>query len=327
MPLNILRRSYVRAPLLKASSSKLSKACRSLLLVVSASIAVPVMAADDMSKVMSLLGGMSQALREKSYQGLFTYEHGGALETLKVSHQVAEGIEVSSLEHLNGPAYKYSPQARKADCLTPSDQRLRGILPALEGSLEGLESYYHFYIREDQRVAGREVTVLQIVPRDEYRFGHTFSIDKETFLPLGAMIFTPNKTVLERLQFVDMKLLDDVAPVALAPSAFECEQETVEHAPWVVQWMPGGFMSAGMSSSAGAGDMMMFTDGLASFSVFVRPSTVEVAPKGKAQRGATVAYMQQYLFGQVPYTVSVVGELPARTAQRIANSIRPKPQG
>lgn len=91
--------------------------------------------------------------------------------------------------------------------------------------------------------------------------------------------------------------------------------------------MPSGFMSAGVNRSESVGDMMMFTDGLSSFSVFVRPSVDGVAAQGQAQRGATVAFMQQYRFGQDIYTVSVVGEIPARTAQRIASSIRPAEQG
>jgi len=288
---------------------------------------MPVGAAENLDRVGALLGGMSQALREQSYQGLFTYEHGGALETLKLLHQVSDGIEVSSLEHLNGPAQRYSPSARKTDCLSPSDRRLRGLLPEVSGALADLATHYHFYIREDQRVAGREATVLQIVPRDEYRFGHTFTIDKATSLPLGAMIFTPNKTVLERLQFVDLSLLTDAEPLAVAPSAFLCQSEPAPQALWRVGWMPSGFMSAGVNRSESVGDMMMFTDGLSSFSVFIRRSVAGVAAQGQAQRGATVAFMQQYRFGQAVYTVSVVGEVPARTAQRIANSIQPVGQG
>jgi len=270
---------------------------------------------------------MSQALREQSYQGLFTYEHGGALETLKLQHQVSDGVEVSSLEHLNGPAQRYNPTARKTDCLSPSDRRLRGLLPDVTSALADLATHYHFYIREDQRVAGREATVLQVVPRDEYRFGHTFTIDKETSLPLGAMIFTPNKTVLERLQFVDLSLLAEAEPLAVAPSSFLCQSESVAQELWQIGWMPSGFMSAGVNRSESVGDMMMFTDGLSSFSVFIRPSVDGVAAQGQAQRGATVAFMQQYRFGQEIYTVSVVGEVPVRTAQRIASSVRPVTQG
>lgn len=283
------------------------------------------LAAENLERVGELLGGMSEALREQSYQGLFTYEHGGALETLKLLHQVADGVEVSSLERLNGPAQRYSPKARKADCLSPSDRRLRGGAD-VNSALADLAGYYHFYIREDQRVAGREATVLQAVPRDEYRFGHTFTIDKATSLPLGAMIFTPNKTVLERLQFVDLSLLAEAEPLAVAPTTFVCQSEPVPQAPWQLGWMPSGFVAAGVAHREVVGDMMMFTDGLASFSVFIRPSIEDVVAQGQAQRGATVAFMQQHRFGQTVYTVSVVGEVPVRTAQRIASSVRPMGQ-
>jgi sigma-E factor negative regulatory protein RseB len=139
------------------------------------------------------------------------------------------------------------------------------------------------------------------------------------------MTFTPSKKVLERLQFVDMELLEITEPIAVAAGIVECPDESSISAAWMVQWLPSGFVEVGSETDEVVGDMVMFTDGLSSFSVFVRPSTLAVVPQGQAQRGATVAYMQQSMFGVIPHTVSVVGELPAVVAQRIAASITSKP--
>ena len=107
-----------------------------------------------------------------------------------------------------------------------------------------------------------------------------------------------------------------------------CSQSTRQTSlSWGVSWRPPGFVPAGQSTYGDVGDVKLYTDGLSAFSVFLRPMTESVTAKGKAQRGATVAYMHQQMINDKPYTITVVGEVPARTAQRIATSvvIKPKP--
>jgi sigma-E factor negative regulatory protein RseB len=272
----------------------------------------------------ALLKQMSTALREQNYSGLFTYEHGGILQTLKVSHWVIDGQEHEQLEHLNGPARSVSRGGNALNCLSPADQLLRGLLPAADGSFNGLSQHYHFYVRGEQRIAGRMGRVLQIMPRDEYRHGYTLALDRETGLPLLAMMVTVNRRVLERLQFVSLELGVIGPEVDLAAADPNLGQRCLEDAsvsPWHVGWMPSGFMLASAGKAGELGDSLAYTDGLSSFSVFVMPMNEAVAVKGSVQRGATVAYMQQHQFGSVPYTVTVVGEIPVKTAQRIADSV------
>jgi len=286
-------------------------------------------ATESPEKISQLLSGMSQALRERDYRGLFTYEFGGALQTLQITHQVTEGVEQEHLEYLNGPSRRVEREGRDISCLSAADQVLRGLLPALEGNFHGLNQHYHFYLRDEQRIAGRTAVVLQIVPRDEYRYGYTLSIDKETYLPLGAMTLGVNRRVLERLQFasLDLEPSDDwVAGVEASARVKRthwtgCEPP-VETLEWDLSWVPSGFVVAGSSVLPDVGELKLYTDGLSAFSVFVRPMERSVAAQGKAQRGATVAYMQQQMFKGEPMTITVVGEIPARAAQRIAGGIR-----
>ncbi|MGH1371815.1 MAG: MucB/RseB C-terminal domain-containing protein [Cellvibrionaceae bacterium] len=287
-------------------------------------------ASESPEQVAKLLADMSQALREKDYRGLFTYEFGGALQTLRITHQVIDGVEYEHLEYLNGPSRRIERNGRDVSCLSPADKVLQGLLPSLEGNFHGLNQHYHFYIRDQQRVAGRPATMLQIVPRDEYRFGYTLSIDQETSLPLGTMTQGVNRRVLERLQFASLELeandswVETVETSARVKSVGQPSCLPPKDAlGWDLDWIPSGFLPAGSSVVDGAGEVRLFTDGLSAFSVFVQPMGESVAAQGKAQRGATVAYMQQQLFGSIPHTITVVGEIPARAAQRIAGSVRP----
>lgn len=300
----------------------------SVLLLLLSLLSNPLSANESPEQVAQLLANMSQALRERDYRGLFTYEFGGALQTLQITHQVTDGVEYEHLEYLNGPARRIERKGRDISCLSPADQVLRGLLPVLEGNFHGLNQHYHFYLRNDERVAGRAATVLQIVPRDEYRFGYTMSIDKETSLPLGAMTLGVNRRVLERLQFASLQLQADDswvesvgASARVKPSDWPDCQPPEDEFGWELRWIPSGFLSAGNTFVADVGEVKLYTDGLSAFSVFVQPMSKSVAAQGKAQRGATVAYMQQQLFNKVPHTITVVGEIPARAAQRIASSV------
>ena len=284
----------------------------------------------DSNQAATLLGEMSLALRESDYRGIFTYEYGGVLKTLRVTHQVTDEVEYEYLEHLNGPPMRIEHSGRSVNCLPEADKVLRGLLPSLDGNLHGLDQHYHFYIRDDVRIAERVATVVQIVPRDQYRYGYTLSIDKESKLPLAVMTLDTSRRVMERLQFITLDLEPsddwiesvDSSMLTSRPAWPNCANaEGSQALQWQVSWMPSGFIAAGHSTVEEVGDVMLFTDGLSAFSVFVRPFEKELAAQGKAQRGATVAYMRQQMLGGTPYTITVVGELPARTAQRIATSV------
>lgn len=301
-----------------------------ILLLVTLCCVPSVRAEADAAAATALLSDMSKALREKDYRGLFTYEFGGVLQTMRVTHRVLEGEEYENVEYLNGPSRRVERHGRQVECLSAADQVLRGLLPGREGEASayaGLQKNYQFAVREEERIAGRQATVVQVMPRDDYRYGYVLSIDKQTSLPLGAMIMAPNRKVLERLQFASLELnaddswVDAVGAAALvkrSPVACETPADALD---WALGWVPDGFVSAGRKRSDDVGEMQLYTDGLATFSVFMEPMSKNVAAQGKAQRGATVAYMQQHVFNGKAYTVTVVGEIPAVAAQRIASSI------
>jgi len=70
-------------------------------------------------------------------------------------------------------------------------------------------------------------------------------------------------------------------------------------------------------------DTMMYSDGLAAFSVFVEDMPPAGAASMVSRKGATVAVTQVLESGpQVErHLITLVGELPTPTAQRIAQSI------
>lgn len=286
-------------------------------------------ATEDQVQIKALLKQMSESVRSLNYRGLFTYEHGGSLSTLRVVHSVRDGIEYERLQHLSGPEREVLRQGQRVDCLTPGDQLLRGRFDVFGEQFEGLDSYYHFYIRGEERVAGREVINIQVKPRDAYRYGYSLAIDKLTGLPLKSLLIDPNMHVLERFQFVELELGPSIGESDY--QAVTSQHRVVDHeiSPcnlsrpnksegWRANWLPKGFVFSGQRKTESGQDMFMYTDGLTAFSVFVGVPIDSRQPDIKAQRGATIAYMHNIVRNSQPYQVTVVGEVPPNTAQRVA---------
>jgi sigma-E factor negative regulatory protein RseB len=300
-------------------------------------------------QVQVLLADMSRALREQNYQGLLTYEHGGSMESLRLTHWVRDGVEYGSLDRLNGPAQQRLQKGLPTTCVPVADQLLRGLLKPFGAGAHNFEQNYHFYLRGNERIAGRQATVMQIVPRDQYRHGYNLAIDEQSALPLRAMIVSNDKRVLERFQFIDLrvggsleglpeanKVRDQEAAATPCPQNVDVQESGVESADntvkllashWQVGWMPSGFVLSDVKSAADLGEVLMFTDGLSAFSVFVSPpakAEQKTFEYGRAQLGATVAYIHPVKVSNRPHVVTVVGEIPTQTAMRIASSVRPR---
>jgi len=95
---------------------------------------------------------------------------------------------------------------------------------------------------------------------------------------------------------------------------------------WSSQWLPPGFVIAShQSTDKGRQESMMYTDGLAVFSVFIDSDNGRSLPAIDANLGATVAVLTKANFNDHEYAISVVGEIPRATANQIANAIALSP--
>jgi sigma-E factor negative regulatory protein RseB len=89
---------------------------------------------------------------------------------------------------------------------------------------------------------------------------------------------------------------------------------------WNLGWRPEGFEPAAAPRS-GKGKAVAFSDGLAAFSVFVEPMGRLKMPTGASRIGATTVYMREVSAENRAYLIAVVGEIPPRTARKVADSV------
>ena len=291
--------------------------------------------AQEHSLAQELLARMSEAVRQLNYHGTFTFEVAdSAIETYELTHWVDKDGEKERLLRLNGREKTVVRSNAETDCLAIGEKILRGHLGKVHPS-DQLFSNYSLYLRGEQRIANRLTYLLQLVPHDVFRNGQTIAVDKETFLPLQKQWFNPDNQLIERLQFVNLEIVSDArllaskqrssAPVLKfdqSPCATDSDPQP-GRSNWVVNWLPKGFFLTRVGSTDEGETMLTYTDGLASFSVFVLQRPVSIMIQGKSDRGATVAFVGNRMWQQQTYRVTVIGEVPLITAQKVVASVAP----
>ncbi len=284
------------------------------------------------AEISNLLKKMATVPQTVNYQGSFTYQHkdNPALQSFRVLHWVEDGVEHERLQYLNGPAREFVRRGKAKGCNPLGIQLLQGKITQLGANIARLDQLYKFEIRGPERVAGREATALLALPLDQHRHSSLLSIDDETGLVLKSWLVDEEARPLERYQFVDLQLnpsLEELkqplAPIHRdAESKVECDPNQLKASDkWELGWLPSGFAYVGQRQVRGKIDMLMYTDGLANFSVFIELAEGAI-PEGVAQRGATLAVMDNLTHQNRNYRVTVVGEVPVATAQKIAQNIR-----
>lgn len=277
------------------------------------------------NEVEQWLGKLAQAVSELEYSGLVTFEHAGLLETLQVVRAVRGGEQVERVRYLSGTPRELISYGSGGHCTYDASPSIRTSLLNVAGQQQ-VQRAYQFILRGGERIADREAVVIEARPRDRYRLGLVVSLDRETGLPLKSMLVSTQGRVLERYQFVQLDLspVKDSALQAVSSNARRIDNRNgcdASQSRWQVRWLPEGFKVVSVKPLSD-GDMLVFSDGLGVFTVFVQRLGPELEDfKGRAIRGATVAYMDRMEVNGVAYTVTVVGEIPDATARRVASSI------
>jgi len=276
---------------------------------------------------LSLLQSMARAGQNLNYRGSFTYEHRNAMESFRVYRWSDGERVVERLEYLNGPAGTAQQLNGMAGCQTTGYRLLNADVSPK--AVARLDRYYQLTVRGSDRVAGRETYTLEVRPRDQLRYGYLLGVDRDTGLLLKALLVDEQQRLLERFQFVDLDINPDVEPLREEVGSWpedrtDClDAEAGQPTRWSLNWLPPGFAYSGEKRLPNGIDMLMYTDGLASFSVFLQPVANSSEIAGRAHRGATSAFMGQLATDNQQYRVTVVGEIPGAVAEQLAQGITP----
>jgi sigma-E factor negative regulatory protein RseB len=321
-----------------------------LLLACALGLHAPVLQAADSPR--QWLDDMDEAFNTLSYDGVFSYFGGEDLASLRVIHMVLDGERRERLVHLNGAPREIVRHGDEVVCIVqPGDALLdlEASIPsgpfarAFVRRYDRISENYGLSFVGDDRVAGRLAMRVAVTPRDSDRYGYRLWLDRETRLLLRSELVDAEGRPLEIFQFNQIQFGDQVSPATLEPdeqdgslvthltlASKEPQAVSREDVTWEAGWIPDGFSMAAADirrapNSLKTIDTLMYTDGLAAFSVFVEDMPDSGAASMESRNGATVAVTHMVSGSRDhPYLVTLVGEIPTPTAKRIARSVVPR---
>lgn len=315
---------------------------RCLILSAGLLFSATVMAADeDALAARNLINKMTQATRSLNYEGIFIYHYGPIMDTMRIIHKAGSNGESERLVSLSGSAREVIRNKDSVTCIYPEDRivkveksRSRKLVFQLPQPIESVSNNYAFSTAGRDRVAGRETRVVQIRPRDEYRYGYKLWIDDDTHLLLKSELRGQNDKTLEQIIFTQLNLRDNIPDDQLKPSLVgkdytwykdNGENQSLDgtEAPWKAGWMPAGFSMKEhqkriMPTSREPVEHLIYTDGIALVSIFVeklekqKPDSI-----GPSSMGGVHTYARL----DDGYQITAVGEVPPATVKRMADSV------
>jgi sigma-E factor negative regulatory protein RseB len=288
---------------------------------------------------LALLRRMQEATRNLSYTGTFVYQQGNRSETSRIT-RLAEA-DTERLEVLDGvprelvrtrdtvrcylPEIKLVKLERRMDRATPG-RSFPSLLPEQLGSLA---QHYDIALGEARRIGGYECRAVVLTPRDNLRYGYRLYADTASGMLLRAVTVDGAGRPIEEFTFTNLRI-GNVTPDMVKPShaAAAWRVEDAEAAPahlagWRLSAELPGFQKV-MELKRRMGEskpvsQVVYSDGLAAVSVFIEPlqAAPGKAPVGMASMGAIHIYTREV----ANHMVTVVGEAPAVSVQRIANAV------
>ena len=283
---------------------------------------------------------MSRAVEELNYRGTFVHVLDGTAETLHIVHRNANGQSGERILSVDGVGREIVRQGDQVQGIFP-DRRIvmfetRGnvspLVSALPSNTAELEPHYEITLGDGARVAERVVQVLEIKPRDEFRYGYMLWLDQETAMPLQSQLIDEQGQIVEQILFTDIEVLADIPASALEPTIDTAGFTTLRapesaplaaEIPWRAATVPGGFKLSVATQSPIAGsdtpvEHLVYSDGLATVSVFIED------PEAKAEVGegfSTVGSTNAYSLTLRGRKVTAMGEVPRQTVRTIASSL------
>ena len=278
---------------------------------------------------------MGDSLRRENYAGNFTYIRGSRFDNVRIVHVVQEGREFERLYNLNGPVRELYREEEKTSCFQPKGElprdeyecpnfHLGPFTPLFSERVLSTQNLYNLEMQNEDRIAGRASVVLVVSPKLNDRFGYRVWLDKVTGLLLQSHLIERGK-VKEIFQFTHIEVGKSVSASNLKtairgeiisrPFAQNLSKRRGE-AGWKVNWLPDGFKLVRTR-----GNRLHFTDGLATFSVFIETLALPAMPDLATTEGGTALITRRHKI--TGPQITVVGEVPVQTARRVAESVAP----
>jgi len=280
------------------------------------------------------LQNIAEAPNRYAYQGIFVLQKGDRMQTLQVSNRVSAQGKESRLVGMDGEQREVRCTRGESVSIvggpSPKQERRIGsrhfpdLLPA---DAARMTTWYDLRLGGMERVAGIECQTLTLEPKDQYRWGHVLCIDKESYLPLKAVLVDQRGRPLMQYSFAEVQIAKGAAAARARPASLPAPLQDAPRAlngsAVEVRQLPPGFsrviaVKRPLANQGIEVEHWVFSDGLMHISMFVEPlARNNVTVRGASQRGMT--NLRTLRVGQ--NQITVVGDAPPAAIDLIARSI------
>jgi sigma-E factor negative regulatory protein RseB len=291
---------------------------------------------------------MGVAVEHLNYEGTLVHMSPGKAHMYRIYHRVAEGEVTERLVEMDGAGAEIIRTNDEVICIFPAQQSVvvdkRANKGASQSPLEAnlpaysaaLASHYRLAMLEPERIIDRSAVVVAIYPRDNLRYGYKLWLDSETGMPLKSQLIGDDESMpIEEIRFSML-----ATPEIVSADKVRTEQPTDDYQwtrhgnrpektqslasiNWQSRGLPAGFMQTAamheyMEGSANPRVHVVYSDGLASVSVFV---DVGIAASEQVEGLSMMGAANAYSVMMEGMLVTAMGEVPPRTVELISQSM------
>ena len=294
------------------------------------------------------LARMHEAAKKRAYVGTFVVSSGGTMSSAKIWH-VCEGSQrIERVDMLSGTPRSTFRHNDQVVTFLPDHKVVRhekrdtlGVFPQFLQSTDGrIADFYAVRTGGVERVAGVEADIVTLQPKDALRFGYRVWTERKRGLVVKLQTLDLDGKVLEQAAFSELQLdaplkMEKLIHMMGKVDGYRVEKPalvktTASAEGWSVKLPVAGFKpvscykrpASGVPSAGGDEPLQwIFSDGLASVSVFVEPLDKQRHDKESTlSLGATQTLTRQLN----NHWVTVMGEVPMNTLRLFASSIERK---
>lgn len=298
--------------------------------------------AESPSDPLSWLGRMATAGQRLNYSGTFIYQSGKNFETSRIAHMSDANGEHERLEVLDGSPREVIRSNSEVRCVLPDQKTViidrpgtrRAFPSRLPVAFGGLAENYRIRKGSVGRVAGLDAQQIILEPKDDLRFGYQLWAEVQSGLLLKARTVDDRGEIVEQFTFSDVRIGGEIGSDAFRPRITKSSDWRIvqangvevrkEESGWALNAPLAGFslvsvMRRPLGRDRGEALHMVYSDGLASISVFIEPNDGARVEPGPFASGAINIYKR--VVG--PHLVTALGEVPLRSVQRLGDAIEP----
>jgi sigma-E factor negative regulatory protein RseB len=279
---------------------------------------------------------IQEATRKVSYVGTFVYQHGDRNETSRITRLASDDIE--KLEVLDGMPREWVRTRDTVRCYLPESKVVkverrtadRSFPAFLPEQLSSIAQNYDISLGEVRRIGGFECQAVVLAPKDNLRYGYRLYAHGTSGMLISALTVDAAGNPVERFTFTQLDMRR-VTP-EMVKTRYDTSRWRIEDADTTPARLAGWSLAAelpgfhkvveltrrmGKSKPVG---QLVYSDGLAAVSVFIEPLAggAEPPPTGLASLGAIHIFTREV----ANHMVTVVGEAPASSVQRLANAVQ-----